>query len=830
MLSNSDLIARINSLASNAIGSEESQVSTDRAEALDHYYGRPYGDEKDGRSQVVSRDLSETVDWIMPSLMRVFLQSGNVVEFKPRGPEDVEAAKQESDYVNYIMLEKNDGFLYLHDMFKDALLLKNGYVKAYPETTTTTTVERYSGLSMDEATMLFQGFQSDGAEVEVISQNERIEVAFVEGQEIQIPVIDLELRVICTDTEECIEAIPAEEVRVSKRARGKLNDCDYVEHCTTKTRTELLEMGMDNDFVKNLPAHSADSTDIESTSRDQLEIDTDMSSTSIDTSMDSIEYREVYCRVDYDEDGKAERRRIIIVGEQIPEGDEWNQEIDHYNIYYCTPKRMPHRHLGESLDDELKDIQRIKTVLERSVLDNTYGQVNQEWLINERVNLEDFLVTRPLGVKRIRDKSPIGDCAKPVDKPNILGHVLPVIQHYDQIKANRTGVQPPITGVDPDALKEVREKVASDNLDKANAKVEMIARMLAEIGVKDLAKGVHADLIKYQDKPKMIQLRNKWVKINPQEWKTRTDLRTTVGLGNGNREELKSTLSMIIASQNDAAQFGLVGPMQKYNAHTRLISALGESNPDAYILSPESPEYQQMMQARSQQPPNPLAEVEMIKQQFGQANKQMEIQHKERSDQLEAQYKAFIEQQKNALERRKVELQERAQYLNEREFYLKERMEEGKHSLNTKEADRDYVIELERLEIEKQKVNDERRQIDTAIERGDPIKGSGVSGMQIKIDGIKEITGKLDEISKKSDQNSKASIEYLNSVNKASEAEKIRNKADSIVEQDKIIKAQQKADKEREKKEDERFEKLIAELSKPRNVVRDKDGKMERIE
>jgi len=659
-LKKDELISRINALSANAIGGDESDLSNERAQAMDHYYGRPYGDEKEGRSKVVSRDLSETVDWIMPSLMKVFLQSGNVVEFLPTGQEDEELAQQETDYTNYVMLEQNDGFLYLHDWFKDALLLKNGYVKAYWEEKETSMVERYKGLSMEEATSLFHQYEMDGAEVEVLSQEERVEGVMLQGQHVDLPVVDLALRVKKKEGKECIEAIPAEEVKVSKRSRGKLNDCDYVEHCTKKTRTALIEMGMDKKFVEKLASESGEENDEEEWSRDSTDDVSRYTNESIDPSMDEIEYREVYCMVDYDGDGVAEKRKVVLVSNQIPDGDDWNHEIDHFPIYYCTPKRMPHRHIGESLDDELQDLQRIKTVLERALLDNTYANTNTEWLVNERVNLDDFLVSKPHGVKRIADKHPIGDCAVAVQKPNILSHVLPVLQHMDQIKANRTGVNPPVTGVDPNVLKEVREKVASDNLDKANAKIEMIARMLAEIGVKDLAKGVHADILKYQDKAKVIKLRNKWTTINPQEWKDRTDLKVTVGLGNGNREELKDTVRLIAEAQSTLMNFGLVGPKQAFNAFVRLSKALGEVNPESYAMNPDSEEFKQFMEAqKNQEGSNPLAEVEMIKQQSQQQIAQMKEQSRQQTEMLKLQ----SDQQKQLMEAR-LDYQEKLQKQN----------------------------------------------------------------------------------------------------------------------------------------------------------------------
>ena len=639
----SELLGKINALSRNSIGAEGAEITAERSEALDRYHGRPYGDEKDGRSKVVSHALAETVDWLMCSLMKVFLQSGNIVEFLPVGAEDEELAQQESDYVNHVMLEQNDGFMWLYDWIKDALILKNGYCKAYWKETTETTVEKYKGFTPDDITKLFHEYDMEETEYKVLSQDERKEGLMIEGQHIDLTVFDLEIRVTRNEAREHIEAIPAEEILVSRRARGKLNDCDYIEHITRKSRSELIEMGMDKKFVNSLAYNSGEYTDNdqESFARDSVFDENEYRHESIDESMDQVEVREVYCMVDFDGDGVAERRRVTIAGHQIPDGDEWNQEIDYYSIYYCTPNRMPHRHIGISVNDDIEDLAKIDTALWRGTLDNTYSQVNQEWLVNERVNLDDFLVSRPRGVKRVADKMPVDGAAMPVPKPNILPHVLPVMDRIDKLKATRTGVNPPVTGVDPDALKEVREKPANDNLDKANQKIEMIARMMAD-GVKDLARGVHADIMKYQDKSKMVRLRGKWVEINPQEWRHRTDLKVTVGLGNGNREETKDTVRMIAEAQEALFEMGGVEYKHAYTSFTKLTKALGEPNPESYAMNPDEHEQkmQQMQQQAQQNPPqNPLAEAEMVKAKAMGEMKKLDVQSKMQQSQMDHEIK-----------------------------------------------------------------------------------------------------------------------------------------------------------------------------------------------
>lgn len=636
-LTKTDLVAIIRSHRRDALGVEDGDLSNDRATALDHYHGRPYGDEQDGRSQVVSRDLSETVDWIMPALMKIFLQSGNIAEFTPEGQEDEEVALQESDYTNQVIMKDNPGFLVIHDFCKDALLLKNGYVKHWWDESEKISESEYEGLSEDELVGLMMQLEADGAEVEVKAQDERQElIPGPDGNTQAVPVFDVRLRINRKTGRVRIEAAPPEEIRVSKRCRGSLQESDFVEHVTRKTRSDLIEMGMGKNFVYSLPAYNEGNTDEIEVSRDSVTDESDdFVGTALDRSMDEIAYCEAYLRVDWDDDGIAELRRVVTVADQIPPGAQWNEQVDCVAITGGVPKRVPHRHVGESLDDELNDLQRIKTVLTRQMLDNVYLTNNQQWLVNERVNLPDFMRSLPGGVKRVSGEADVGGAAVAIQTTPILNQILPAIDYIDGVKESRTGINKTTTGLDPDVLKQSTKGAFLENMNRASQKVEMIARMLAETGIKDLVLRVHELLLKHQDKPRTVQLRGKFVSVNPQEWKERTDLTVKVGLGAGNEEEKREKLMLLSGLQDKMDQRGMVGPSQAFNLFGDLSRAMGFDHPEKYIMSPESPEFQQAMQQRSQPPPNPLAEVEQIKGQFKMQADRMSLQHKAQMEQME---------------------------------------------------------------------------------------------------------------------------------------------------------------------------------------------------
>lgn len=588
----------------------------------------------EGRSRVVSKDISDAVDWIMPSMLRVFIASDNVVRFDPVGPEDQQAAEQETDYVNHVIMKENQGFLIFHDWFKDALLLRNGYVKHWWEEEEKVSQETYTNLTEEEAALLIQEKEQYGT-VDIVGQ---------ETKQTEMGVT-YDLKIKCTNKSGRveIEPIPPEEILVSNRTRGSLRNSAFVQHVTRKTRSDLIEMGLDKEWVDSLPNWTESDKDQQKIARDNTTDESYMSD-AMDRATQEIEYKETFVRVDADEDGISELRRIVVVGGNLPEGEKWNMEIDSIPVSYLTPNRMPHRHVGISVYDELKDLAEIKTALVRGTLDNTYQLINSEWAVNERVHLQDFLQSRPNGVKRIMGKEPIGDAATQIIKQPIIQHVIPVLDYLDSIKESRTGVGQSVMGLDADTLKKTTEGAARMALQQANSKVEMIARVFAETGVKDLALAVHELLLKHQDKPKIVKIKNEWVPVNPQEWKQRTDLTVSVGLGTGTQDEIRANLLMLADLQERAAQAGIVLPKNVYNLANKSANALGFKQEGEFFTDPDSEEFKQMQAQQSQGQANPLAEAEQIKGQF-----------KLQSEQIKRDMDTMRDSQKQAFEQYKFD-------------------------------------------------------------------------------------------------------------------------------------------------------------------------------
>lgn len=640
-LSSSDLVAIIRAHRADALGADDGDLATQRADALNHYHGRPYGNEVEGRSQVVSRDLAEAVDWALPGIMKVFLQSGTIAEFAPVGPEDEQLAQQESDYLNLVMMRDNPGFMVLHDAVKDTLLLKNGYVKHWWEVEEKTSEETYTGLTSEQITMMLADLEQKGQKVEIVAASPVESVSMptpVAGAMGSMPleVWDVRLKVTRKAGRLIWMAVPSEEVRVSKKCRGSLQDSPFTEHVTKKTRSDLIEMGMPRDFVEGLNGYSERNTySTQATARDSVDDESEtIEQAWADRSMDEIEYCEAYLKIDYDGDGVAELRKIVTVSDQIPPGEDWNEQIQAVPLTSFVAKRVPHRHVGESLDDELADLQEIMTVLKRQLLDNIYRVNNSEMAINEDANLRDFMTSTPGGIKRIKGSGPVGIAFAPIVTPPIIDKILPVLDYVERSKETRTGISKATTGLDPDVLQQTTKGAFMENLNRASQKMEMIARMLAETGVKESVLQCHAILMRHQDIARNVQLRGQWVPVNPQQWKDRTDLVVKVGLGTGSEEDKRTKLGMLSQLQGQLLQALASAPpivyAKMYAMFEDISKTLGADTPEKYAVAPGGPEHQQLMQerkqAQSQGDPRAAAEMAKIQQQGQLEDQRMRMQ------------------------------------------------------------------------------------------------------------------------------------------------------------------------------------------------------------
>lgn len=546
------------------------RLQQERDEALDRYLGRPYGDEQEGRSQVVMRDIHDTVEWIKPSLMKVFCSGDEVCRFEPVGPEDEQQAEQETDYINHVLMQRNDGFVILHDWFHDALLQKTGYVLATYETERRAEREQYKGLTDEEFALLLQGDDR-----QVIAHTGYMDEAGIARHD---AVIASTINYGCIK----VRNIPPERVLIAADwPHLNLQGCPFVEVISYETVSDLRQQGYD--VPDDINDSSQYSEDIWAEQRRELTFDgtVDKDDMEADPSTRRLRVRRVWMQWDGDGDGIAEQRRIVIVGSTILD----DEEDDLVPVAAITPQRIPHEHYGISVADQVADLQRIRTVLVRGFLDNMYLANNGRNAVDAtRVNLDDMLVTRPGGVVRVQGDP--GSAIMPLVHPQTGPAILSAIEYVDSVRENRTGVTKYNQGLDANSLNKTATGV-TQIMSAAQQRIEMIARMFAESGVKSLMLVLHAMSLKHSRQAEIVKLRNQWVQVDPRTWKTRRDITVSVGLGTGNKDQMLAHLNMIVQAQMAALPMGVATPKNLYNALSRLTQNAGFKLPDEFWTDPE---------------------------------------------------------------------------------------------------------------------------------------------------------------------------------------------------------------------------------------------------
>lgn len=636
-------------------------LDVERATALDYYHGRPIGNEQPDRSQVVSQDVRDVVEWIKPQILRMFVDSDEMVRFDPENPNDEQQAEQESDVVNYIFMRQNDGVLLLHDALTDALILKNGYIKVWYETETREENETYTGLDEATLTMVVQSIEAEGDKAEIIAKREiQGMISLPTGQQVPNVTFDVQIRRFHKEGLCKCECVATEDMLVSPDTRGDLQESPFVAQRVRKPRSHWKELG----YTGDLEASSNDPRiDIQSIARSDTTDELGSDSAGQDRSMEELEALECYMRVDYDGDGDAELRKILRVGNEIIA----NEAIAEIPFAYAVPIRMPHRHIGISLYDLTKDIQDIKTTLMRQALDNTYLTNNGRMVINsDNVNVEDLLVTRPGGI--VRTKGVPEQDVMPLATPAIGQMIMPIIDYCDNVVAQRTGISATTQGLDPDTLRGSTANAYNNAMNAATAKVELMARMFAEL-VKGVALLIHGCIVRHQDKPMVLKLRNQWVQVDPTQWKHRYSVRVNVGLGTGSRSEMRSNLMLLGQMQQAAAQAGIVQPPNVYALVIQMAKTLGFQSPERFFTDPNSPQFQQMQAQKAQQGnPDPRLQAAKINAQANvqraQINAQATLQDtamQHNMKQQELLQKAQIEREKMAQDAIKAERGNNAQ-------------------------------------------------------------------------------------------------------------------------------------------------------------------------
>jgi hypothetical protein len=578
-----------------AVDFVESEIAEDRIKAQRYFDGEVDIGEEEGRSKVVSTKIRDTIRAIKPSLLRVFLSTDRPVEFVPGGPEDVAVAEHATKYVNYLFNELG-GYRILNDCFHDALLKKVGVAKVYWDTYTKSETFDYSGLNEQEYTAII-----NDDNVQVISESKVMQIEIDQmGMEIEMPYYDLKVSYQSEKGKLCVESIPPEEFFVDRNAKS-IEDAYVVAHRTEMRVGELVAMGYDFDEVSSLGGlgHSDTFSEVERYERRGYEEDYSDEDVQ-DPSMRIVAVTEAYMKIDVEGTGIPELYKVLMAGSnyKILDYEPWG-EIP-FAVFEVDPE--PHTFYGRSIADILVNEQDASTAMLRGVLDNIALTNNPRTeMIDGMVNIDDLLNNEIGAVVRVKQAGALRELVVPF----VAGQVLPAMQYFDQEIESKTGVTKASSGLNPDALQSTTAAAVNATIQAAAGQVEVIARNLAEGGVRRLFSLMLKLVVENSDEEKMMRLSGQFVPIDPRMWNTDMDVSVNVGLGTGREDQKNMALQQALQMQMQIFQAygpgnGLVGITNIRNTIADMLALQGVRNADRYF-APMDPQTEQMLIQQQQQ-------------------------------------------------------------------------------------------------------------------------------------------------------------------------------------------------------------------------------------
>lgn len=590
----------------------ENRIAQERALAYDYYYGRPFGNEMEGRSQVISADVAQAVDAALPDIMEVFVGSDQAVEFSPRNAEDVPAAEQATIGANYVFFTQNNGYALAHDFLKDGLLQKTGAFKWTWDTSIVMSEKRYVGL--DDGTFQVLG---DDPDVEIVAHSEyqdpdwQMPQMQPMGQPMQPPMLhDCIARARKEAGRIKIIVPPPEEILISPDAMTlDVMAMPFIAHTPLLTASDLRQMGIPDNIIAQLPKGDENPLEQERIARkDRVDANATLLDEGDSTQDDVYRYNECYLRLDVDGDGIAELRKVCMVGDTVLH----NEPVDHIPIAIWTPKVMPHEVVGISLADDVMDLQLLKSTIWRMTMDSWYQSVFPRLVVQGDVNMDDVLTLKPGAPIRTEPGAEVTPIAVP-----FTGQTGPqMLEYADQEKDNRIGFSAMGPGLDPESINKTATYVRQMT-QQTNSRAKIIARNAAEFGFKPLFKGIAYLLAKHQQKPLIVRLTNKFVPIDPETWSKEYDMTCNVGLGIGSKEQQLMHLQALGGDLQAIAgtPFAplLLDAMKIYNYVEKKANLAGFKDVSVFLNKPIDPQTGGVAQPPQQ--PNPMIQAEQIKAQ-----------------------------------------------------------------------------------------------------------------------------------------------------------------------------------------------------------------------
>jgi hypothetical protein len=638
-----ELSAMVDKELRQALGAPGGEIWQVRKRNLEYYQADAIGElaapSVPDRSRIVATDVADTVESMLPSLVRTFASSQDAVECSPRTARSAPQAKMASEYLRHVFWQRCDGFSVLHNWFKDALIQKVGFVKVCWDSTPQEVTQEYRGLTAEQASEMLQ---EPGAEV--LEQEVRQEV--IEGM--PVTLYDLEIKRVLSKGRSQVLNVPPEEMRIHQRARYGEEPL-FIAQETSKSRGELEADGYDLTGISSTGGLEWEHDEVSRSIFDRQQMAFEE-----EGEMEQFRVAEVYWQLDQNNDGKPEWLKILMIGDTVME----EEEVQEHPFAYFCPSPIPHVFFGLCPADQAIEPQRLNTSLMRALVDNTYLTVNQrQKVLSGQVNLDDLLNSRPGGLVRVERM----DALMPLEQQQLSPAAWQMVEWADQWRERRTGFTRYSQGLKADALSPQTAYGASVIAEKDDMRMELIARVAAD-SVRTMMQKLLRCMSRYQDVADQVELFGEWASIDPRVWDECFDIKVNVGLGVGNKDKRAQTLLQVISLQQPMVQAGMVAPQSAVAAAMKFAEAAGLSDAQDFFqpAQPQPPQPDprlQFEQAKAQ------AEMQMEQQKTA-AQMQMEQQRMQMQAEVDTNRQAAEQAQQQSkmqaqmeLERYKAELQ-----------------------------------------------------------------------------------------------------------------------------------------------------------------------------
>jgi hypothetical protein len=578
-----ELAQRIQTQLVNCIGYQGDELQKAREDAYKYYFQRPRGDELEGRSQIVTGDLSSMVEGNLAQ-MTAPLSEKRIAEFCAYDAQDEEQSQIESDCVNELLFNQQNGFIEITAAIKDAMLLRNAIVKVWIDERTHKKTVRKENV--------------DPAVIEALLDRIRQQQS-VKGTEVDVAVhkYDKENKKFsATVTKKTkkfsIEAIAPENLLVPKNwSRHDLDGIPFCAERHVETRATLVERGISRELVNSLPKYARGTNQETQNARVPYNLSVAGQINTIDQTQEEVEWYECYCLLD-DGDGASELRCIWKSGNYILSDEPCDF------IQYAAGAIIinPHSFIAISLYDKLKSTQDTGTALTRALMDNLNAtNKNRTAHLDGIVEETDLTDARHNGSIRVNPQMGILDVRQAITSfgiPDTSPNILANLEHNRRVRSEMGGASLDMaTG-----QMQLNDRVGSQGLDRAYSVMEQLASFMTKTLANTLIRSIyliaHETLRTQWNGPISFKRGNQWIIQEPAKWQARQAVKVNLGMSLNERARQSVALEKVMLKQEALANAGmeeiLVDVTSYWKAFMAWMRVNDIPNPEQYILDPRS--------------------------------------------------------------------------------------------------------------------------------------------------------------------------------------------------------------------------------------------------